>query len=180
MAMSQDGDRRAKPPLDGAGLERAALAYAARYATTRAKLADYLRRKLRERGWAEAHQPPVEALVARLAELGYVDDRAFASAKASALARRGYGARRVADALKAAGIEAEDAREASASAEEGAWEAALRYAERRRIGPFAATALDRPGREKAYAALLRAGHPPALARRIAAAKPGEIPVPDTC
>ena len=180
MAMSHDRGRRVKPPLDSAGLEQAALFYAGRYATTRAKLAAYLGRKVRERGWAEAHAPPIEALVERLAALNYVDDRAFATAKAGALARRGYGARRVGEALRAAGIDEEDGAEARQAAEEGAWEAALRFAERRKIGPFASVEADRPTREKAYAAMLRAGHPPGLARRILAARPGEIPLADNC
>ncbi|HKR24262.1 MAG TPA: RecX family transcriptional regulator, partial [Allosphingosinicella sp.] len=59
-----------------------------------------------------------------------------------------------------------------------AWAAALRFAERRRIGPFAAAEPDRAGREKALAAMLRAGHPPALAKRLIAAPPGEIPDAD--
>jgi regulatory protein len=180
MAVSHDRGRRVKPPLDGAGLEQAALFYAGRYATTRAKLGLYLRRKLRERGWAEAQSPPVEALVERMAALGYVDDRAFATAKAGSLGRRGYGARRVGEALRAAGVGEEDGAEARESAEEGAWDAALRFAQRKRIGPFAAAEVDRPGREKAYASMLRAGHPPALARRIVMARPGEIPQADTC
>jgi len=46
----KQGRRRGeRPPLDAEGLERLGLFYAGRYATTRAKLADYLRRKLRER-----------------------------------------------------------------------------------------------------------------------------------
>jgi regulatory protein len=180
MAMSHDRGRRVKPPLDAAGLEQAALFYAGRYATTRARLAAYLGRKVRERGWAEAQAPPIETMVERMARLGYVDDRAFASAKAGALTRRGYGARRVSQALRAAGIGEEDGAEAREAAEEGAWDAALRFAERRRIGPFSAAEADRPAREKAYAAMLRAGHPPGLARRIVAARPGEIPPADTC
>ena len=180
MAMSHDRGRRVKPPLDAAALERTALFYAGRYATTRAKLAAYLGRKVRERGWAEAQPPPIEALVERMATLGYVDDRAYANARAGALTRRGYGLRRVGDALRAAGIGEEDGAEAREAAEEGAWEAALRFAERRKIGPFAAAEADRPAREKAFAAMLRAGHPPALARRVVAAKPGEIPHADTC
>ncbi len=177
--MSHDRGRRVKPPLDAAALEQSALFYAGRYATTRAKLAAYLGRKVRERGWAEAQKPPIEALVERMAALGYVDDRAFASARAGALTRRGYGARRIGEALRAAGIEEEDGAEAREIAEEGAWDAALRFAERRKIGPFAAGEGDRPAREKAYAAMLRAGHPPGLARRIVAARPGEIPLADT-
>jgi regulatory protein len=169
-----------KPPLDAAALEQAALFYAGRYATTRARLAAYLRRKVRERGWAEVQPPPYEGLVERMAALGYVDDRAFATAKAGALTRRGYGARRVGEALRAAGIGEEDGNEARALADEEAWTAALRFAERRKIGPFAPAEVDRPAREKAFAAMLRAGHPAGLARRIVSARPGEIPLADMC
>ena len=104
MAMSHDRGRRVKPPLGAETLEQAALFYAGRYATTRAKLAAYLLRKVRERGWSEPGPPPIEALVERMAALGYVDDRAFANARAGALTRRGYGLRRVGQALRAAGL----------------------------------------------------------------------------
>jgi regulatory protein len=154
------------------------LSYAGRYATTRAKLAAYLRRKLRERGWNGPGEPPVEGLVERMAALGYVDDRAFAAARAATLARRGFGERRVRAALRAAGIGEEDSREARDEAHRGAWHAALRFAERRRIGPFAESEPDHAGREKALGALLRAGHPPEYARRLAHARPGEIPDAD--
>ncbi|HYZ48955.1 MAG TPA: RecX family transcriptional regulator, partial [Sphingomonas sp.] len=46
------GRARGAAPLDAPALERFALRYVERYATTRARLADYLSRKLRERGWA--------------------------------------------------------------------------------------------------------------------------------
>jgi len=180
MAVSHSRNRTDRPPYDRAALEQAALSYAGRYATTRAKLRDYLLRKLRERGWAESSAPPVEALAERLAELGYVDDRAFAAARAAALGRRGYGERRIGAALRAAGVEEADALEAREAAREGAWAAALRFAERRKLGPFAARQADRAAREKALAAMLRAGHPLDLARRLVAARPGEIPEPDTC
>jgi len=165
------------PPLDPAGLERLALRYCERYATTRARLAFYLARKLRERGWADDSPPPVEAIVARMAALNYVDDRAFAAMRGAALTRRGLGERRVAGDLRAAGITEDDSVEARGAARENAFAAALRYAERRRIGPFAAAPADRPGREKHLAALLRAGHPLDLARRLAFAAPGEAVEP---
>src|SRR5690349_24321731 len=104
MAMSHDRGRTVKPPLDAQGLEQTALFYAGRYATTRAKLAAYLGRKLKERGWSGEGAPPVERLVDRFAQLGYVDDRAFASARSAALLRRGYGPRRVREALRGAGL----------------------------------------------------------------------------
>ena len=146
--MKRDRNRTGRPPLDEAGLEQAALSYAGRYATSRAKLRAYLARKLRERGWAGAEAPPLDALVERLAGLNYVDDRAFATARGAALARRGYGARRVDAALHAAGIGAEDAADAREAAADGAWEAALRFAERRGIGPFAADRGRSPGARK--------------------------------
>jgi regulatory protein len=171
--MSKVHGRRERPPLDAAGLEQAALSYAGRYATTRSRLRLYLVRKLRERGWAEAQAPAVDALVERLAALNYVDDRAFAAARGAALGRRGYGARRVGEALRAAGIEEEDGAEARAAARDG-----LRFAERRKLGPFAAAQSDRAARDKAFAAMVRAGHPPRLAKLILAARPGEIPDAD--
>lgn len=172
--------RKPRPPLDGEGLERLALFYAGRYATTRAKLRTYLARKLTERGWdgKGAADEAVERLVERMAEAGYVNDRLFAESKAASLGRRGYGERRVRDALAAAGIAESDSAEARAAAEEGAWDAALRFAERKRLGPFAAAEPDRAGREKAIAAFLRAGHPLGVARRLASAAPGAVPDPD--
>jgi regulatory protein len=178
MAMTHPRARKPRPPLDQEALTERALSYAGRYATSRAKLAAYLSRKIRERGWSGEGDPPVDRIVAEMAALGYVDDRAFASARAASLGRRGYGARRLDSALRAAGIGAEDGAAARADADGNAWAAALRFAERRRIGPFAAEQGDRAVREKAVAAMLRAGHPIALARRIAAARPGEIPEED--
>ena len=178
MAMGQERHRTRPPPLDAEALERAALRYVERYATSRAKLAFYLQRKLRERGWEGEGEPPVERLVERMAELRYVDDRAFAAARGASLGRRGYGERRVSEALRAAGIGESDAEEARAQARSEAWAAALRFAERRRIGPFATVEADPAKREKAMAAMLRAGHPMSIARRLVSARPGEVPEAD--
>ncbi|WP_284734375.1 regulatory protein RecX [Sphingosinicella terrae] len=179
MAMEPRRRREGRPPYDEAGLEQAALSYAGRFATTRARLAAYLTRKLRERGWEGAGEPPVDRLVEKLASLGYVDDRSFAEARAAALGRRGYGLRRVTEALRAAGVGEEDGAEAKAIARDQAWEAALRFARRRRIGPFASDEPTPEAREKALAALLRAGHPLDLARRLARSRPGEVPEADS-
>ena len=50
--------------------------------------------------------------------------------------------------------------------------AALRFARRKRIGPFAESALDRAGREKALAAMIRAGHGFEIAKAVVNAEPG--------
>ena len=158
--------RRPPPPLDEAALKDLGLRYVARFATSRAKLADYLRRKLRERGWAGVRDPPVADIVAWAAAAGFIDDPAFALSKARSLGARGFGERRVAMALRAAGIEDEDGASARDHARETADEAALRFARRKRLGPFAATPPDRRDSDKALAAMIRAGHPFDLAKRI--------------
>src|SRR3546814_9679757 len=73
--------RKGRPPLGPGELDAMALRYVERYATSEEKLARYLRRKLRERGWDREDAPPVAALVQRLAGLRYVDDRQFAEAR---------------------------------------------------------------------------------------------------
>ncbi|OSZ65106.1 RecX family transcriptional regulator [Sphingomonas sp. IBVSS2] len=167
--------RRPLPPLNSADLERYALRYVERYATTRAKLAIYLSRKLQERGWDGEKSPDPEALAERMAELGYVDDRLYAESKAGAMARRGLGARRVREALRFAGVEEEDAAAlAPAIAAEGL-ASAIAFARRRRIGPYAREAADRPLQEKQMAAMIRAGHAPGLARAIVRMAPGDDP-----
>ena len=173
---AEPNKKRARP-LDAEALERLALHYVGRYATTRAKLRAYLQRKIMERGW-DGPRADVAGLVERLSGLGYIDDEAFANARAASLARRGYGERRVKAALDGAGIDEADAAEAREAAHAGAWESALRFAERKRIGPFAAVEPDRAGREKALASMLRAGHPMDVARRLVTARPGNIPESD--
>src|ERR1700712_2716246 len=139
--------RRPVPALDRPALERLALRYVERFATTRGRLTDYLKRKIRERGWDGETADPA-AIAERMAELGYIDDRAYGEAKASAMARRGLGARRVAGGLHQAGIKGEDAEAIAPGIEERALDAAIAFARRRRIGPFADTGADRLLRER--------------------------------
>jgi regulatory protein len=172
-----DGKARVRPIADGAALEALALRYVGRYATTRAKLRAYLRRKIDERGWGGEGAAPVEDVVARCATLGYVDDAAFATARGAALARRGYGAARVGLALRAAGVEEEDAAPVREAAVEEGWEAALRFARRKRIGPFADAPATPDQRRRHFAAMLRAGHAMDVVRKIIDAEPGSIVSP---
>lgn len=168
--------RRPLTPLDRAALERLALRYVERYATTRGRLTQYLSRKIRERGWAEEAAADPQALAERMAGLGYIDDRTFAESKAGAMGRRGLGARRINHALRYAGIEAEDAEAVAPLIEADRVESALSFARRKRIGPYAREAPDPNGRERAVASMVRAGHSPALAWTIARMAPGDDPV----
>ena len=162
-------ERRVPPPLDEGSLRELALHYAARFATTRLKLLRYLARKLNERGWAGARPADSEALADRLVELGYVNDAAWAAMKGRAMTARGLGHRRVAEELNAAGVAPDDRGEAPEAM--AALATALAFARRKRLGPFARVASDDPAsRQKAFAAMLRAGHGMGVARAILAAR----------
>jgi regulatory protein len=158
---------RVPRPLDEPGLQALALHYAARYATTTLKLRRYLERKLKERSWAGELPPDVEGLVRKLSGLGYVDDEVWAAARTRDMAARGLGRRRIAQTLAAAGIVG-----AQEEVLENPFEAAVRFARRRRLGPFAReTRLDAAVVERrALAAMLRAGHDFEVARRVLAAR----------
>lgn len=159
-------ERKPPRPIDAARLNEMALAYVARFATSGGKLADYLKRKLRERGWEGEGEPDIAGIVARFVELGYVDDAGYARGKAQSLLRRGYGVRRIDQALGAAGI-AEEVREDARGSEGERRRAALVMARKRRFGPFGESGrLDPALREKQTAAMLRAGHPLAHVRAV--------------
>jgi regulatory protein len=170
--------RKPPRPLDPTRLQELAVAYVGRFATTRARLATYLRRKLTEKGWDSPRPPEIEPLVERLSRLGYVDDAAFALSKARSLGQRGYGERRVDQALRQAGVGDADRAPAKEIASDGATSAAIRYAQRRRIGPFALGRPDPKGRERALSAMIRAGHGFDLARRLVDLSPDPGVDPD--
>lgn len=164
-------------PIDAARLDALALAYVARFATSAARLEAYLLRKLAQQrrpgampdDHPDLRQPDlrenVSALVARFVAAGYVDDQAFARARSGGLQRRGYGPRRISQALGQAGIAADVVADALPG-EVAARQAALALARKRRLGPFGAQPLERPAREKQIATLLRAGHPLDSARKL--------------
>lgn len=177
--------KRVKPPLDESALRDLALSYAARFATTGARLEGYLARKIKERGLAEddgrTAVVDVPALVARLVELGYVDDAAYARMRARDLGARGYGGRRVEQVLWAAGVD-EAIRQDTAPGEAAGRRAAALMAQKKRLGPWsngsksaADPLIARKAHEKAVAAMLRAGHDYAHVKFIlAAASAGDV------
>lgn len=168
--MDRADDKSHRKPLrnglDQAGLQRLALAYVGRYATTKKKLSTYLTRKIRDRGWDGERAPRVDAVVDQMVALHYVDDKAFAQMKSDGLTRRGYGPARVRVALRSSGVSDEDGSEALAATETSAMDAARAFAKRKRLGPFGATQLDQAQHQKALAAMCRAGHSFEIARSI--------------
>ena len=171
--MQRNRNTSSRPALDRSALNGLALHYVGRYATTEAKLARYLLRKIAERGWAGEEAPPIAEIVQYCADSGYVDDRGFAEMRASGLSRRGYGPRRIDQALMGAGIGGED--RAAVIPTLDAFAAADMFARKRRIGPYAAEPANADRACKQIAAMLRAGHDYALARRFVDSAPGDIP-----
>lgn len=176
---------RIKRPLDAAKLDELALAYVARFATSKGKLARYLSRKVRESKWIDAQDSneALAAAVAKMERLGYLDDRHYAQMKSGAMMRRGLGPQRVRAQLRFDGVDEADSDAAMTISDEERLMAAVRFARRKRLGPFAAEGLDeglddRGRREKQVAAFLRAGHDMGLARRILAMAPMDMPQPE--
>ena len=163
--MTSSRHTKIRKPLNTDALLRLSLHYVGRYATSRAKLAVYLGRKVQERGWADHEPADIDAVVARCAALGYVDDRTFAQARAASLGRRGYGGRRISAALQAAGIDADTAAEVLPDLD-AAELAALTYARRKRIGQFADKPTEPTARHRQFSAMIRAGHSFDLAKRF--------------
>ena len=100
-----------KKPLTEAELERRALAYAERFASTKTRFLAVLRRTIRRRGPSD-NDAALEALALRLVErfsgAGLVDDLRFAEARAARLHRQGHPARAIAERLRVAGVPSAD------------------------------------------------------------------------
>ena len=174
--MSRRNDPNRPPkPLNPVKLRDLALHYVGRYATSRAKLASYLNRKIHERGWEEGAQSPnIEAMIEDFDRLGYVNDAAYAASRGRALTSRGFGSRRIDEDLRAKGISETDTGEARQESENARWQSAQRFAQRKRIGPFAAEKASPELQHKQFQAFLRAGHSFDIAKAFVRAEPGEV------
>ncbi|WP_428331931.1 regulatory protein RecX [Novosphingobium sp.] len=174
----QQKQRKAPRPLDARQIDEMALGYVARFATSAGRLTDYLKRKIRERGWDGEAPADLAGVVERLVTLGYIDDAGFAQARGAGLMRRGFGARRITETLARDGIAAPLIAQAGGSELERRT-AALEFARRKRLGPFGRgsadggdSRLDPATRTRQVAAMMRAGHPLASARAMVEAGSG--------
>jgi len=172
--------RRRRQPLKATpeALERSALYYLERYDSASGHLRRLLARKVALSARVHGTDPEeghaaVERLIARLTASGVLDDRRFARARARSLLARGTSAAMVRARLAGKGVPAELVEAALAEQAEEAGDsdlrAALRYARRRRLGPF--RAMDSAGeraerRARDLAALGRQGFDYETARRV--------------
>ena len=158
-------------------LDRAALAYLQRFASSAESLRRVLLRRVERSARAHETDPVegrrwVEELIERYSRAGLLDDAAYAEAKAQSLRRRGDSARLIVAKLAAKGIDSELAADAiekadgGENADEGAeLAAAFALAKRKRVGPFRPADRDR-FRDRDLAALARAGFNYEVARTV--------------
>ncbi|WP_397579705.1 regulatory protein RecX [Sphingorhabdus sp.] len=165
--------KKPAPPLNAERLRQLALHYVGKYATTQSKLAGYLTRKIRERGWEDERSADIAGLTEQFTSLGYINDAQFAEARSRSFVRRGFGGRRLNEDLRASGIGDADAINAKAHMDDSIFTAAENFARRKRLGPFAQEAAAPEKRNKQLNAFLRAGHGFELAKRFVYAEPGD-------
>lgn len=149
--------------MTAAYLERAALHYLDRYASSAENLRRVLLRKAERRLGREGERPTtleadIAALVERLVGTGFVDDRSFAEAKVGSLMRRGTSPGAMRQRLRAKGVADEMAADVLSGHEVDELALARRHAERKRLGPYR-TRPDPTARERDLASLCRAGFP---------------------
>lgn len=179
--MSLPGNRtsRRQRPLTQDGLRQAAYRYLQRFAATEASLVRVLDAKIKralgpdtEREEFARWQAAAREVARSCVELGLVDDRSYARARARRLHLQGKPLQRIGGMLAEKGVAPEDVEDAiGALAEECGpaldLRAAIAYARRRRLGPFSRNARNDPdARRKALGAFARAGFAYHLAVRV--------------
>jgi regulatory protein len=183
--MTAKRKRRGPRKATSAHLENAALHYLGRFASSAENLRRVLMRKVRRSAHfhgtdVDEGRATIERLVAKLVRAGLVDDEAYAAARAESLHRRGGAPKLIAARLREKGVAAAAIGRALKTLGDGPGEvelaAAVNLARRRRLGPYRAHGRAKARgaekrrvareREKALAALARAGFSYEVARRV--------------
>lgn len=170
--------RRGPKKVTPERLERSALFYLERFASSSENLRRVLMRRVDASAREHGTDPDegarlVDALIDRYQRAGLLDDKAYAEGKVASLHRRGVSERAIAMKLRQKGVPSglieqslENLREElRADGADPNWEAAMNYARRRRIGPFRKIARE-DNRERDLAALGRQGFDYETARGI--------------
>jgi regulatory protein len=174
-----------KPPRipTEAGLMKSAGHYLERFSASREMLRRVLARRVDRAVRAEliereAGAAIIDKVVEKIAAAGLINDQAYGETRARTLLRRGRAPRAIAQDLKARGLDDDHVSagiDALTEAGDGDLElrAALRHAERKRLGPFGTAPADpeaaRKKRHKDMGSFARAGFSSAAAQKILAA-----------
>lgn len=165
---------RQPPDVTPTALEKAAFHYLERYASSAENLRRVLMRRVDRAARAGAIERAeggtrVDALIERLRARRLLDDAAYADGRARSLSRKGRSRAGIARTLAMKGVDRDtvDAALAGlADAGETDLAAAVRFARRRRLGPFRSTKERAARRERDLAALGRAGFAYEVARLV--------------
>jgi regulatory protein len=164
-----------------ASLERAALHYLERFASSAENLRRVLLRKVERAARhhedidREAAAGWIDDLIARYRRTGLLDDRVYAEARTTSLHRRGASARKIRLSLAQKGVApatVEAALDDLSERVEGDTElqAAIALTRRRRLGVYRPAATRAEYRDRDLAALARAGFSYDIARRVVEAE----------
>ncbi len=177
------GNKRGGPkPATRERLEKAALAYLERYASSTANLRRVLQRRV-DRA-ARVHDTDtaaaaewIEAILAELQSRGLLDDRVYAEGRVASLRRAGQSARAIRQKLAEKGVDGDTIEAALAAHESDSQQsdvaAAVAYARRRRLGPFNTRGDRTARRDKDMAAMGRRGFDLDTARLVIDAEDSE-------
>ena len=97
-------------PITYNRLKNIALFYLERYDTSRAKLVDVLKRRIKKAKMQELDIPPetnvwIQQIVQECQNLGYIDDKRYAQRQVGLLSHQGKSARFIVQKLKSAGLD---------------------------------------------------------------------------
>ncbi len=184
-ASAKRRERRPPRPITEDYLQRAALYYLERYASSAENLRRVLRRKVRRSCLhhgtpPEAHEAEIEAVIGRCLRVGHLEDARYAEMRAETLRRRGLSTRMILAKLAEKGVAADLARTALETVDERAdtgfdadETAARAFARRRRLGPYRRADREEK-RDRDLAALARGGFAFETARRIIDSAPDDL------
>lgn len=182
--------RRRVRNVTAKSLENAATHYLQRFSASSATLRQVLLRRIERARRAEADvaddaEAAIEAIIEKFQRLKLIDDAAFAAGRAAALRRRGTSRRFISGKLRLAGIDEDGIEQAIAAADsetaplatnedkgededgpQAELRAALRLAQRRRLGPWRPHQERAAMRQRDLASLARAGFSLDIARRV--------------
>jgi regulatory protein len=169
---------------DEASLHEAALAHLGRYATTQAGLRRVLQRRIDR--WVRSQPAGGDAdqvkaareaalrVVSRLAAVGAVDDAAFAASRAARLVRSGHSRCAIVAHLAARGVDRGTIDKIAADDPEMEFAAALKFALRRRIGPFRVRPVREDTADRELAVMARAGFARDTVERVLSMDSGAV------
>ncbi|MCB9978602.1 MAG: RecX family transcriptional regulator [Rhodospirillales bacterium] len=157
-----------KPPKEptAESLRNAALFYLERFPASAARVRQVLERRIMRYcrcvpdSDPQTYMPLVSPIIESLCAAGYIDDLAYARGLYASFARKGVAARTAAQKMRLKGISSDLIEQVCATQENRSGNddflRALRFARRKKIGPFAPETGGRTP-EKSLAALARAG-----------------------